>query len=470
MKKKFSAVSSLLILLLVMTACVQKPQEEVTPEWEGKEDFTVSEKGNEELEARYEEYRENHGLAFGSVEVEDEALFECEAYEDGVKIVAYSGDSTIISVPENIGGKKVLALGAETFAENKNLRAVSLPEGILEIEKGAFAGCESLATLKIPFVGDGKENGIFGVIFGAESYDKQAITIPATLDMVIVTGGEEIVDNAFVGCKNVSAIALPVSIKKIGEFAFYECRDLVYLSLVSNEFSVGKYAFAYCSSLYSVSLGNAVEIGFGAFYECESLERAELPFVGGSADENRYIGYIFGAENADYNDEFVPASLRNVSVVKCSSIPDRAFAGCTYIYEVKIADSVTEIGIRAFYSCRSLKNIIIPDSIKSLGDDSFFGCDNLESVELGTGVESIGMQSFYGCQKLKTIVIPEKVAEIKASTFSMCESLETVTLNNVKKVGKDAFYGCDALNPVDCSGIEVADGNHKLTGSSSEEE
>ena len=51
MKKKFISVSSLLILLLVMTACVQKPQEEVAPEWEGKEDFTVSEKGNEELEA-----------------------------------------------------------------------------------------------------------------------------------------------------------------------------------------------------------------------------------------------------------------------------------------------------------------------------------------------------------------------------------------------------------------------------------
>ena len=72
------------------------------------------------------------------------------------------------------------------------------------------------------------------------------------------------------------------------------------------------------------------------------------------------------------------------------------------------------------------------------------------------------MQAFYGCRALESVVIPEKVTEIKASTFALCSALESVELNNVKKIGKDAFLKCDALTPVDCSGIEVGEGNSAL--------
>jgi hypothetical protein len=37
-----------------------------------------------------------------------------------------------------------------------------------------------------------------------------------------------------------------------------------------------------------------------------------------------------------------------------------------------------------------------------------------------------------------------------------------VELANVKKVGKDAFKGCESLTPVDTNGIDVAVGNGKL--------
>ena len=80
------------------------------------------------------------------------------------------------------------------------------------------------------------------------------------------------------------------------------------------------------------------------------------------------------------------------------------------------------------------------------------------------------MQAFYGCRSLKSVKLPEKVTEINPSTFALCTNLKTVDLNNVKKIGKDAFWKCDSLTPVDCAGIEVADGNEALVLSVETEE
>lgn len=455
-----------LLLLLPLAACVEKPSADTDlSDWEGKEELELTSRDNAELRERYDELKENSALAFSTTSPEEGALFVTESYGDGVKIIGYNGDSTIIVVPETVGEKAVAAIGKSAFSQS-NIRAISLPDSVVAIDKGAFAGCDKLATIRVPFIGDGGENTHFGYIFGADSYENNALSVPASLDMVILGSKiTEIGENAFAGCKMISAVVLPTYIEKIGVFAFYECRDLVYVSSYTTLKEVGSYAFADCSSLYKLELSLAETIGFGALYGCDSLRSLGLPFVGGSATENRFIGYIFGAETADFNDEFVPKSLYSVSIAaaQCKDIPDRAFAGCAYISEFIFDLEIENIGIRAFYACRSIKSIALPDAVKTIGDDAFFGCDNLESITFGKGVESIGMQAFYGCRSLKSVEIPEKVTEIKASTFALCSSLETVKLGNVRKIGKDAFWRCESLAPVDCTGIEVAEGNESLS-------
>ncbi len=461
-----AALACILSLLLAFASCVEKPQTDTSGNWEGKEDFKVEDKFDEELVKRYDEYKENVSLAFTANTPEDESHFATESYGDGVKITGFSGDSTIIVVPDTIGGKAVLAIGAKAFS-GKNIRAVSLPDSVESIEKGAFAGCDKLSTLRLPFVGDGGENDFLGYIFGASKYEEQSLKVPASLDMVILGDKTaKISDNAFAGCKSISAVVLPKNVESIGAFAFYECKDLVYADIGAVR-EIGEYAFGHCSSLLSLTVDSAEKIGRGALFDCSSLRALTLSFVGESKTENRFIGHIFGAESADFNDEFVPASLRTVNL-NCEEIPHRAFALCAYIMNVNLSESVEKIGVRAFYGCRSIQNIAIPDGVKTVGDDAFFGCDNLESVSFGSGTESIGMQAFYGCRALKAVVIPEKVTEIKPSTFALCSALESVELNNVKRIGKDAFWKCEALTPVDCAGIEVADGNGSIVANVNE--
>ncbi len=452
-------------LLVTLASCAERPDETVN-NWEGvpKLEADGDYYGDPELLNRFVEYDDNSALAFSQNRETDGSLFVTEDMEGGVKIISYIGSENIVVIPEKIDGKAVVALGESSFA-GALVRAVRIPDSVTLIEKGAFADCDNLATLRIPFVGDGGENDYFGYIFGADGYEEHAIKVPAALDMVIIGDGvSEIADNAFAGCKSLSAVVFSEkNLEKIGRFAFYECRDIVYITQINSVKSVGEYAFAYCSSLVFAQFDAAESISFGAFFECDSLRGISLSFVG-DGGENTHFGYIFGAESADYNDEFVPKSLRRVRLNEdCTIIPDRAFANCAYIAEISLESSrASSIGVRAFYGCRSLDHIILPDTVKSIGDDAFFGCDNLETVELGSGLESIGMQAFFGCRSLKSIAIPDKVTELSPSTFAYCESLESVDLGNVKKIGKDAFWGCDSLIAVSCEGIEIAEGNDSL--------
>ena len=452
------AVTSL-AAVLSLSGCVQRPNVNNEGQWESKESFAPSNgifSNTEELFERYEEYKENAGLAFKQNAIASESDFEVSDYESGVKIDKYVGDADIVVLPESIGGKAVLAIGEKAFS-NAMLRAVSVPDSVTYIEKSAFEGSTALTTLRLPFVGDGKEITYFGHIFGSNGYSNHAIKVPVTLEMVIFGNKTAaIADNAFAGCKSLSAVVLPNSVESIGGFAFYECRDLVYVNTES-VLSVGEYAFGHCDALPKISLEKAGKVGLGALYECNSLHTLTLTFGGENENEACHIGYFFGAESADHNQSYAPKSLYSVSVVG-KAIPDRAFASCLYIGEFILGEGITSIGARAFYSCRSLLEIAMPESLRSIGDDAFFGCDNLVIVDLAQ-VESIGMQAFYGCRALKSVEIPEGVTEIKPSTFALCSSLETVALNKVNKIGKDAFWKCDSLIPVDCTGIEVADGN-----------
>ena len=467
MNKKYiraAAIFTSLVLSLcfVFSSCVDRPDVQNDGEWESKEEFAPSNGIGNDTEAlfeRYEEYKENASLAFKQNVAASDGDFEVSDYESGLKIDRYVGSESIIVLPESIGGKAVLAIGERAFSSSA-IRAVYISDSVVYIEKGAFEGADAISTLRLPFLGDGKEITNLGHIFGSNGYSNHAVKVPVTLDMVILGDETEKIDeNAFASCKSLSAVVLPESVESIGNFAFYECRDLVYVN-AENVTTVGEYAFGYCDALIKIGFENAQNIGLGALYECNSLHSLTLPFVGENESENRYIGHLFGAESADHNQSFVPKSLYSVSVTS-GDVPDRAFASCLYIGEFILGEGVENIGARAFYSCRSLIEIALPDSLKTIGDDAFFGCDNLELVDLG-GVESIGMQAFYGCRSLKSVKLPEKVTEINPSTFALCTNLKTVDLNNVKKIGKDAFWKCDSLTPVDCAEIEVADGNEAL--------
>lgn len=103
------------------------------------------------------------------------------------------------------------------------------------------------------------------------------IVIPSTVEFkgrkLSVVG---IDDGAFYKCNGLFSVAIPSTVKRIGNYAFYLCENL---SVVSGDIkaSIEYAAFYGCKSLNSVTIKGASYISHKAFYGCERLEELTIP-------------------------------------------------------------------------------------------------------------------------------------------------------------------------------------------------
>ena len=169
-------------------------------------------------------------------------------------------------------------------------------------------------------------------------------------------------------------------------------------------------------------------------------------------------------------------SCYNYNGLTTAIIPEEVtYNGITY--------SVTSIGKSAFYWCGNLTNITIPNSVTSIGKYAFDLCSSLIDVTLnsneicgksytqesnishifgaqvtkyiiGDNVKIIGKYAFYGCSNLTDVTIGNNVTSIGSYSFSGCSTLTDITIpNSITRIGSYAFYGCSSLTAVYISDI-----------------
>lgn len=115
---------------------------------------------------------------------------------------------------------------------------------------------------------------------------------------------------AFQGCRKVTEIKIPSTVREIGEFAFENC------------------SFYGCSSLTEVKLLDSVKfIGEEAFESCTSLVSIDLPYL-------------------------------------VEEIGKRSFRGCTSLSNINFPLSLRKIGANAFQGCINLKKVELPKRLE----------------------------------------------------------------------------------------------------------
>ena len=71
-----------------------------------------------------------------------------EIIENGkLRVIAYSGISSELTVPEVVNGMTVIEIGMEAFMDNKQLVSIDLPDSITIIRSRAFKGCTKLSNM-----------------------------------------------------------------------------------------------------------------------------------------------------------------------------------------------------------------------------------------------------------------------------------------------------------------------------------
>ena len=149
--------------------------------------------------------------------------FEYETTTDQtVVIVKYYGNDPEVTVPSEINGMKVTAIGEKAFAFLSKVVSVKLPDTITDIGYGAFACCSALVTVNLP----------------------QSL--------------KSIEDFAFYACHNILEASFPTSLTKIGSYAFSNCQSLTHLSLPATVTEIGDNAF-YGAGITSLELEEGIE-------------------------------------------------------------------------------------------------------------------------------------------------------------------------------------------------------------------
>lgn len=316
-------------------------------------------------------------------------------YPDALATIdGYEGTGSKLIIPDTVDGSKVTAIGWEAFKDRKDIREISIPEGVTQIDAYAFRNCTSL----------------------------EKITLPDTLTIIN--------DGAFYHCTALKSIALPAGITTISPTTFYECASLEEITLPQKLNVICTSAFGYCGKLSAVSLPTGLtKIEDEAFSCCSSLSDITIP------QNVNMIG------NSVFNE---CTSLDNINVDTDNSF----FASADGVLYNKDASTLL--------CCPLTKtNLVLPSTVIEIAPRAFQNCQSLEQITLPTGLKTIGDEAFRLCTKLSTIALPEGIERISEYTFALCDALSQITIpRSVSEIRYDAFNGCFALTSVRYGGSE----------------
>lgn len=121
-----------------------KAQNTLRPSPEESESDSDSGSGEDESEKESDAESES-----GSEKEEPETEFIYTVTDGVATITGYTGSDSQLTLPSQIDGYDVVAIGDSAFA-SKDLSSVIIPNGITKIGWFAFKGCESLYSVTIP--------------------------------------------------------------------------------------------------------------------------------------------------------------------------------------------------------------------------------------------------------------------------------------------------------------------------------
>ena len=260
--------------------------------------------------------------------------------------------------------------------QNRNAAAVTIPEGIVGIGRGAFK----------------------------EMFDLETVTMPESLRCIA--------SGAFKDCSYIQELQFMSGLRYVGQEAFSGCSSLLTATFADGVEHIGIYAFEDCWQMQSVRLPFTVtDIGYGAFFGCTAIRGVTVP------------------TQIETMQDLFPAAYSQIETAEVAegetAVMDDMFAGCvalrggaTQTDMSMIPNTVTNIGARAFQGCTSLTAFVVPDSVAQIGVSVFQGCSSLWNVTLSRSLTEIPDYAFYGCSMLETMVVPENVTYLGNRFFS----------------------------------------------------
>ncbi|MDE6790952.1 MAG: leucine-rich repeat domain-containing protein, partial [Clostridia bacterium] len=309
-------------------------------------------------------------------------LFPCSSFED-------SGDSENVFVRVKAKKSAATDVTAEYTISN-----ITYNDG-KEIKSAVYAeGANTSITVAINEYGTevDKTQAVTGTKLNC--LDSGMLSEGGVL--TIPQGITEIGRYAFAYDESIKEIIIPDTVQTIDEGAFYDCLSVEKVTIGSGVKFIDKNAFHKCENIsyvnYTGTLTDWCKIDF-AYTESQQTERMQTV----SIDKDiRYSNPTFFAHDLHINGELITEVIvpQEITAVKYAT-----FARCTSITKVVLHENVKSIGYYAFVTCTGINEIDL-GGVQIIDASSFDGCYGITRLTLPETLQEIKSGAFRAAEKI----------------------------------------------------------------------
>lgn len=391
------------------------------------------------------------------------------------------------------------------------MKQIQLPESLKNIGQYAFKACTALEKLRIP----SKVEKIKILAFEDCNKITQLNYDAERADMNYNPGYYEANRSVFRGCSMLQSIYFGKSVKQLDDYAFYE----VPVTTVHTENTIERvgYKAFYGTPWMGLQKDHLIYIDHAAYlYRNETnIDPLEINLKEGT----RSITQEAFANNPDLVKITIPRSLQNIEKMafyNCNALgevvwnadsvadmkeaspfstalatitfgnhvrylPAKLLENCSGLEELKLPESLIEIGNETFEDCKGLKELILPNSLQKIGRNSLYGLENLTRMVFGEGLKELPNEDYMlgrsnkldsvewnaielihydwdsyhpnnrsiSCN-IKKLIVGDKVKYIPSGLCYDNPDLTQVVLGkSVTEIGQAVFRNCSGLKSVD---------------------
>lgn len=277
---------------------------------------------------------------------------------------------------------------------------LSVPEGVVSIGEGAFAGTR-ITQLALP-------ESLLEI--GTSAFIDCSLIVG---ELILPTQLKKISTTAFFGCGGFSgSLYIPDSVEEIGVGAFYGCSGFNGSLVIPGSVEViREESFRECYGFTRLVLSEGIKrIEYSAFCWCSGLKgELQLPntlmYIGGQA-----------FMHCGFSGSIVfPPSLLSLA---------GAFSECSQLSgEIVFPEGLTYIEGGTFTRCSGITGIVLPSSLDVIQGDAFSECYSINRIVCNSiNPPTIAANTFMGVAKDSfTLEVPENSVDLYCNAFGWNE-------------------------------------------------
>ena len=365
-----------------------------------------------------DESNENYTTVDGVLYSKDKTVLV--SYPIGNERASFTTPSTLTKIMSNPF--------AHPFAHSKNLKEVTLNEGLKEVPFSAFYDSK-IVSVNIP-----ASVTIIGDLAFKDCYDLQTVAIADGSKLELIDIG------AFESCKSLKQIELPEGLKYIYSRAFQYCSKLSKVNIPTSVTKIGSSAFYNSAVLDNTIAINGIKYMDGwLVWSKAGIAEAEV------IDGTKGIADAGLGNNTALTTVNIPKSVININQHAFDKTPalasinvdeqNTAYSSSDGVLYNKdktslvkygegrtetafsVPDGVQVIEAKAISNVFALESVTLPQSLRDIKDRAFSTDVKLTSVNFSEGLETIDFSAFRNCTALASFSLPDTLTDIDSWVF-----------------------------------------------------